>query len=256
METDQGEGEDESMTGTMTRSIYDDDEPVTWQPANTAGNRVLELSTHCKYPALPDDVARDGFTVMVHVRAPALSAAEARHALLDVVTVLDVSEIMSGAKLAQVKSIVRFLIDSLGPHDRLSVVAFSGDTRRVTRLTCMTEDGKATAKCAVEALKASGGSTNVRAGLDEAAKVLESSQHRNDIVGVIFISDGRGYTTSDSCVLLPEFLLRDNGWRSTPVHTFRLSSDVDAADMHNITEVTGGTFSFVEDHAVVQDTLA
>jgi hypothetical protein len=102
----------------------------------------------------------------------------------------------------------------------------------------MTEDGKAAAKRAVEALEASAGSTNVRVGLDEAAKVLEGSRHRNDVAGVIFLSDGRDYTTSDSSVLLPEFLVRDSGWRSTPVHTFGLGPDVDAAAMHNIAEAS------------------
>jgi hypothetical protein len=120
----------------------------------------------------------------------------------------------------------------------------------------MTEDGKAAAKRAVEALEASAGSTNVRVGLDEAAKVLEGSRHRNDVAGVIFLSDGRDYTTSDSSVLLPEFLVRDSGWRSMPVHTFGLGPDVDAAAMHNIAEATAGTFSFVKDHAAVQDALA
>lgn len=223
---------------------------------NTTGNGVLEFSTHYKYPALPDDVARDGFALMVHIRAPALSVAEAKRAPLDVITVLDLSESMSSAKLAQVKGTAGFVIDRLGPRDRLSAVAFSGDARRVTRLTRMTEDRKATAKLAVEALEASDGSTNVCAGLDKAAKVLEGSQHRNDFIGVIFISDGHSYMTSDSCVLLPEFLIHDCGWRSTPVHRFGLGSDVDMADMHNITEVTGGTFSVVEDHAIIQDALA
>jgi hypothetical protein len=69
---------------------------------------------------------------------------------------------------------------------------------------------------------------------------------------VILVSDGH-----DSCVV-PEFFLRDSAWTMprTPVHTFGLGSDLDAAAMHNISEATGGTFSFIEDHAVIQDALA
>jgi hypothetical protein len=45
------------------------------------------------------------------------------------------------------------------------------------------------------------------------------------------------------------------------VHTFLLGSESSsshdaAAAMHNISEVTGSTFSYVEDHAVIQDALA
>ena len=54
---------------------------------------------------------------------------------------------MAGAKLAQVKRAMAFIIDRLGPRDRLSVVAFSGDARQVIPLTRMTDD----AKVAVEA---------------------------------------------------------------------------------------------------------
>jgi len=89
---------------------------------------------------------------MVHLKAPALVTA----APLDLVAVLDVSESMAGAKLVQVKRAMAFVID------RLSVVAFSGDARQVIPLTRMTDDAKATAKLAVEALEASTpASTNV-----------------------------------------------------------------------------------------------
>jgi len=104
----------------------------------------------------------------------------------------------------------------------------------------MTDDAKAAAKLAVEALEAcTPASTNVRAGLDEAAKVLGGS--------VILVSDGH------NCCVVPEFFLRDSGlcsWRA-PVHTFGLGSDLDAAAMYHISEAVGGTFSFIEDHAVV-----
>ncbi|XP_066351285.1 probable E3 ubiquitin-protein ligase EDA40 [Miscanthus floridulus] len=142
---------------------------------------------------------------MVHVKAPTLVPA----APLDLVVVLDVRESMAGAKLAQVKRAMGFVID------RLSVVAFSGDARRVTRLTRMTAEGKAAAKRAVEAFQESGASTNVRAGLDEAAKVLGGCLHWNDVAAVILVSDGH-----DSCVV-PEFFYSLNSVRPTPVHIVR-----------------------------------
>ncbi|XP_066351277.1 uncharacterized protein [Miscanthus floridulus] len=102
----------------------------------------------------------------------------------------------------------------------------------------------------VEAFQASGASTNVRAGLEEAAKVLGGCLHWNDVAAMILVSDGH-----ESCVV-PQFFYSLNSARRTPVHTFGLGSGVDAAAMHSISEVTGGTFSFIEDLAGIQDALA
>ncbi|TVU40280.1 hypothetical protein EJB05_13736, partial [Eragrostis curvula] len=243
------------------------------------GSGVLVLKTHCEYPALASGAARDGFAVLVEARAPSLpaeAAAAAARAPLDLVTVLDVSSSMSGAKLALVKRAMAFVVDSLGPGDRLSVVAFSTTARRVLRLTRMSEDGKAAANRAVESL-VDENTTNIRGGLDEAAKVLDGRRHRNAVASVILLSDGQdncsgvgggsGFrwnggglhhhrrTTAaaranDYSVLVPPSLT------GVPVHAFGFGADHDAAAMHAVSELTGGTFSFVEDHAAVQDSFA
>jgi hypothetical protein len=81
--------------------------------------------------------------------------------------------------------------------------------------------------------------TNIRAGLDEAAKVLERS--KGDVAGVILLSDGydnhsacrrslprTSTTTADYGDLVPPYLAREcQGWRCTPVHTFAFGSDHD-----------------------------
>jgi hypothetical protein len=55
---------------------------------------------------------------------------------------------------------------------------------------------------------------------------------------------------------VPQSLRRGDGNRSLTVHTFGFGIDHDAAAMHAIAEATGGTFSFIQDHAVVQDSFA
>jgi hypothetical protein len=236
------------MTGAMS-SVYDEDEASLPVPMHASRSGVLEQNTYCEHLAVANGADHHGFTVMVHLKAPALVTV----ALLDLVAVLDVSESMAGAKLAHVKCAMEFVIDRLGPHDCLSVAVFSGNAGQVIPLTRMTDDGKAAAKLAVEALEASTpASTNVRAGLDEAAKVLGGRRQWNDVASVILVSD------SHDSFVVPEFFLRDSDWAMprTPVHTFGLGSDLDAAAMHTISEATSGTFSFFEDHAVIQDALA
>ncbi|TVU31105.1 hypothetical protein EJB05_22775, partial [Eragrostis curvula] len=170
---------------------YADDEPIAEpgvqqhqaQPAVEAGTTVT-LKTHCERPAVPRAASRDGFAVLVRATAPGATAedadAPAPRAPLDLVTVLDVSGSMDGNKLDLVKQAMGFVVDNLGPADRLSVVSFSNDAQREIRLTRMSADGKEAAKRAVEALVAGGG-TNIRKGLDVAAQVLAARRYTNAV---------------------------------------------------------------------------
>uniref|UniRef100_M8BNK6 VWFA domain-containing protein n=1 Tax=Aegilops tauschii TaxID=37682 RepID=M8BNK6_AEGTA len=46
------------------------------------------------------------------------------------------------------------------------------------------------------------------------------------------------------------------GTRPGPIHTFGFGADNDALAMHTIAEATGGTFSFIENQAAIQDSFA
>ncbi|XP_010229894.1 uncharacterized protein LOC100842705 [Brachypodium distachyon] len=216
---------------------------------------------HCERAAVARGEAVDNFAVLVHAKAPPAAAGRAR-APVDLVAVLDVSGSMQGNKLALVKGAMGFVVDKLGPADRLSIVAFSDSARRVLHLARMSDAGRASAKLAVESLQA-GGCTNIRDGLAVAAKMLDGRRHRNAVAAVILLSDGQdSFTRSYHRDLVPRSLMaatRSDGGRSsgTPVHAFGFGADHDAAAMHAIAEATaGGTFSFVENQAVVQDAFA
>ncbi|KAK1594092.1 hypothetical protein QYE76_016712 [Lolium multiflorum] len=255
--------------------VFDDDEQVTANrqpaPAGAASNGTVVVKTHTEYSAVARNSSSDSFAVLVHLKAPGMtdagSAGDAQpRAPLDLVTVLDVSGSMHGQKLALLKQAMRFVIDNLGPDDRLSVVSFSSGARRVTRLVRMTDAGKALAMSAVDSLKAGGG-TNIAQGLRTAARVLDERRHRNAVSSVVLLSDGQDtYTTvrrwgseaagSNYEALVPPSFLRAGGEWSAPIHTFGFGKDHDAAAMHVIAEATGGTFSFIENEAVIQDAFA
>ncbi|VAI10713.1 unnamed protein product [Triticum turgidum subsp. durum] len=263
--------------------VFDDDEqvePASRPPADdtppATSNGAVVVNTHAEYAVVARDSSSDNFAVLVHVKAPGMADAVAAgsdkpppRAPLDLVTVLDVSGSMSGHKLALLKQAMRFVIDNLGPDDRLSVVSFSSEARRLTRLTRMSDAGKALAVSAVESLAARGG-TNIAEGLRTAAKVLDERRHRNAVSSVVLLSDGQdtytmmrrrgpsGVQASNYEELVPPSFARtgaDGDW-SAPIHTFGFGNDHDAAAMHVIAEATGGTFSFIENEAVIQDAFA
>ncbi|KAK1684091.1 hypothetical protein QYE76_044939 [Lolium multiflorum] len=169
--------------------VFDDDEQVGLaagasaddrRPSGTSYNGAVVIKTHTDYPAVARDSARDNFAVLVHLKAPGTDAAgdaPAPRAPLDLVTVLDVSSSMHGRKLALLKQAMLFVIDILGPDDRLCIVSFSSRARRVTRLARMSDAGKALCARAVESLTARPG-TNIAEGLRTAAKVLDERRGR------------------------------------------------------------------------------
>jgi hypothetical protein len=115
---------------------------------------------------------------------------------------------------------------------------------------------------------AAGGGTNIGEALRRAAKVIDERMHRNAVASVVLLSDGQdtytvprrgGYGGRDAnydALVPPSFAYTGAGGPSAPVHTFGFGTDHDAAAMHTIAEATGGTFSFIEDEAAIQDAFA
>lgn len=273
-------------------AIFDDDEDLDPQHDTAEGNtstkdagdvnsvRTVEVFTYTEVSAVPKSVSYDNFTILIHLKAPLTSGRQNRNwnhaespqssqdsrAPVDLVTVLDVSGSMSGTKLALLKRAMGFVIQNLGPSDRLSVIAFSSTARRHFPLRRMTETGKLEALQAVNSLVSSGG-TNIAEGLRKGFKVMVDRKWKNPVCSIILLSDGQDtYTISGTSMtrpqadyksLLPTSIHRNGsaGFR-IPVHAFGFGSDHDAASMHSISEISGGTFSFIEAEGVIQDAFA
>lgn len=247
----------------------DDDELVSNQPSATSNSSSLftgavEVKTYPEVSAVPKSKSHDNFSILVHLKAPVTQNSRAP---VDLVTVLDVSGSMAGTKLALLKRAMGFVIQNLGPSDRLSVIAFSSTARRLFPLRRMTGSGKHDALQAVNSLSSNGG-TNIAEGLRKGAKVLTECKWKNPICSIILLSDGQdtytnrstagGDARSDYRSLLPESMHRDNdsGGLRIPVHAFGFGVDHDAVSMHLISENSGGTFSFIEAESMIQDAFA
>ncbi|CAL4924989.1 unnamed protein product [Urochloa decumbens] len=241
---------------------FQDDDPLDPPPPATAAvggvapNGGLVLKAQPEFPALGRGASWDKFAVLVDATAPS----DVARAPLDLVTVLDISGSMKGQKLQLVKRAMCFVIDQLGPADRLSVVVFSNAARRVTRLARMSAAGKAAAKQAVELLVPEGG-TNIGYGLRVGADVLFARRQKNAVAAMILLSDGHDTVLAPRCgnknyasLVPPAFA--STATRPGPIHTFGFGANHDPALMHAVAAATGGTFSFVKDEAAVQDAFA
>ncbi|KAI3450585.1 hypothetical protein Pfo_007250 [Paulownia fortunei] len=270
----------------------DDDEVASNQPSvtpNSSSNKnihddhftgAVEVETYPEVSAVPKSKSHNDFSILIHLKAPITTGlqhseidgaglpliSQTSRAPVDLVTVLDVSGSMAGTKLALLKRAMGFVIQNLGPLDRLSVIAFSSTARRLFPLRRMTDTGRHEALQAVNSLSSNGG-TNIAEALRKGAKVLTDCKWKNPISSIILLSDGQdtytnrtpsgGNTRSDYQSLLPVSMHHNSASRlHIPIHAFGFGSDHDAVSMHLISENSGGTFSFIEAESVIQDAFA
>lgn len=272
-------------------SIFDDDEGLDQQPeicekstsgVNASNNDCIgtvEVKTYPEVSAVSRSTFHNNFSVLIHLKAPLISGrknssrnsklppiSQNSRAPVDLVTVLDVSGSMAGTKLALLKRAMSFVVQNLGPSDRLSVIAFSSTARRLFPLRRMSDIGRQQALQAVNSLFSNGG-TNIAEGLRKGAKVLMDRMWKNPVGSLILLSDGQDTYTVNSTggthsrpdyqSLLPISIHRNNAsGLQIPVHAFGFGADHDASSMHSISEKSGGTFSFIEAENVIQDAFA
>ncbi|PPR83707.1 hypothetical protein GOBAR_AA37005 [Gossypium barbadense] len=269
-----------SLFHTSEPGTFDDDEVLDLQHETTEENVFandaaknnsigsIEVKTYPEVSAIPRATCHNNFAILIHLKAPLPSGGrnetmfspttQNSRAPVDLVTVLDVSGSMAGTKIALLKRAMGFVIQHLGPSDRLSVIAFSSTARRLFPLRRMTETGQQEALQAVNSLTSNGG-TNIAEGLRKAAKVIGDRKWKNPVGSIILLSDGQDTYTVTS----PSGAHSRTDYRSLlpagpciPVHAFGFGADHDASSMHSISEISGGTFSFIEAEGVIQDAFA
>ncbi|XP_073305227.1 E3 ubiquitin-protein ligase WAV3-like isoform X1 [Primulina huaijiensis] len=277
---------------TLEPSVFNDDEALDDEIHSFEKNTSNMLPIYCddvtkvtiktftEVPAAPQSSALENFTVLLHIKAPCSNSwlnpgkndaslpqiSHTPRASVDLVTVLDISGSMAGTKLALLKRAMGFVIQNLGPNDRLAVIAFSSTARRLFPLRRMSETGRQLALQAVNSLVANGG-TNIADGLRQGAKIMEDRREKNPVASIILLSDGQDtYTVTNGVgnqnqpnyqLLLPSpVLAEESSGFKIPVHTFGFGADHDASSMHSISEISGGTFSFIETEGVIQDAFA
>ncbi|RZC50290.1 hypothetical protein C5167_018723 [Papaver somniferum] len=203
--------------------VYNDDDPIDFQSNFSSNNnsiiRSIDIKTHTEFPAVPLSVSQENFHILVNLKSNLTGNSDTCRTPIYLVTVLDINSSMRGEKIQLLKGAMRFVIQNLGPSDRLSVISFSSDAHRLFPLLLMTDSGKQRALQALNSLFASS-MTNIVEGLKKGTKVIEDRRTR---------ARTQGRST------LKKFLNHD------PIM------------LHSIAESSKGTFSFIEAERVIQE---
>lgn len=156
---------------------------------------------------------------------------------LDLVAVVDVSGSMSGEKMYQLRTAMRFVLWKLSPIDRLSIITFSDVARKLCPLQQMTEASQKELQKLINVLMAGSG-TNIMDGLLTGAKVLTNRKVSDGrVAAIMLMSDGR-QSSGDA--------MRVN-ISNIPVYTFGFGGDSDPVVLNAVAAKSmGGTFSHVQ----------
>ncbi|OVA20309.1 zinc finger protein [Macleaya cordata] len=249
--------------------VFNDDDPLASKPelpSNSTSNidaadnksiiKSIDIKTYPEVSAVQRSTSQENFTLLINLKAHVTNSDQSNNAHksqtsrapIDLVTVLDVSGSMKGTKIELLKTAMGFVIENLGPSDRLSVIAFSSTAQRLFPLRQMTDSGRQHALQAVKSLFAGGG-TNILEGLKKGARVIEDRREMNPVCSIMLLSDGKD-SKRDRSHLQQNLRLR------IPVHTFGFGADHDPVLLYSISEACSGTFSFIEAEGVIQDAFA
>ncbi|XP_051119871.1 E3 ubiquitin-protein ligase WAV3-like [Andrographis paniculata] len=241
-------------------SIFNDDEAVSTLPVEASKDlQGVRLKVFPELRSIKKLSTVENFNIVLRLKAPVFyGVPKLSYPPIDLVVILDVSGSMHGTKLVFMQRAMKFVIENLDDDDRLSVIAFSSEARRLFPLRRMSVDGRRIALQEVDLLVATG-TTNMAEGLRKAAKVMDDRTMKNPVAGIMLLSDGLDtHTISyDFCGdtrhhpnyrrLLPDSLIPDEVTRfRIPIHTFGLGFDHDAGGMYAIADITRGTYSFIE----------
>ncbi|OIV94460.1 hypothetical protein TanjilG_25522 [Lupinus angustifolius] len=203
----------------------------------------------------------ESYALVLKLKAPMVQMA-ANRAPIDLVTVLDVGGSMNSAKLRLMKRMMRMVISSLGPTDRLSIVAFSAGSKRLLPLRRMTSSGQRSARRIVDAIakidQPRSGSSVKNDAVKKAAKVLEDRRDKNYVASVIVLSDiqeSRAAVTTTSNPKPYQVSSTRVPQLGIPVHavTFPIESDcTDALPSDTFTKLMKSLLSVVAQDVKIQ----
>eukprot|EP01103_Thecamoeba_quadrilineata_P007420 TRINITY_DN172_c2_g1_i1.p1 TRINITY_DN172_c2_g1~~TRINITY_DN172_c2_g1_i1.p1 ORF type:complete len:617 (-),score=139.65 TRINITY_DN172_c2_g1_i1:82-1899(-) len=226
--------------------VVDDIAVNKWINKNTLSTdevkRTLTISSTLE---LEEVAARENKSLlaMLSIQAPSDQSTNTTRAPLDLVAVVDTSGSMSGSKITLVQHTLRFLLTQLSSLDRFCLVGFSSDATLFHNFKKI-EDASSLGSY-IAMLTATGG-TSIGAGLDIALSALERRQSKNPVSSLLLLTDGQDQSVYNQLETLAKRL--PDGCSA---HSFGYGTDHDAKVLGRFAELTGGTFTYIENNAAV-----
>ncbi|HUV85541.1 MAG TPA: VWA domain-containing protein [bacterium] len=158
---------------------------------------------------------------------------------LNLCLVIDRSGSMrSAGKLEYVKEAARYVVDNLGPQDRISIVAFDSDVKVVEKNTRV--ENKMLLKSKIDELFA-GTNTNLSAGLEEGYAQAKKGKKKNYLNRVILLSDG---LANEGITDLEKLASIARDWEKKDVYTTAMGVGADYDDQLLTLIATGGAGNY------------
>ena len=157
----------------------------------------------------------------------------------DIVVILDHSGSMKGAKIAQAKEALRFVVNSLDEGDRMNLVAFSSAAEALfAGVRAATPENRDKALSFVDRLEAGGG-TDIRSALVLALSHLSEEAGRQR--AILFLTDGLPTVgEQDVSKIVAAATEMNRGKRDARMFVFGVGYDVNAAFLDRLVEENGG----------------
>ncbi|XP_047318650.1 E3 ubiquitin-protein ligase WAVH1-like [Impatiens glandulifera] len=179
----ESEDNEEEFKGFSTDSNY------TSSPAATVSFRNVEAMLLPESAVVSTGRNSETCAIVLKVKAPPSPARSSLRASIDLVTVLDVGSDMTSDKVQLMKRAMRMIVSSLSYTDRLSIVAFSSNSKRLLPLRRMTANGRSSARRIIDAIISCQGKSSPNDAVKKAIKVLEDRRDRNPFSTIILMSD-------------------------------------------------------------------
>ncbi|GAU32946.1 hypothetical protein TSUD_153630 [Trifolium subterraneum] len=184
---------EENEEGGEEQENEENKEPIQFQGFDVISTRTFDAFLLPETALVASNKSLETLVAVLKVKAKSCNVV-ANRPPVDLVTVLDIGSSISGEDFLMLKRSMQIVISSLGSSDRLSVVEFSGGSKRLYPLRRMTGRGRRSARRIVDALSVndliSDETPTRKEALKKAAKILEDRRQKNPVSKIILLTNG------------------------------------------------------------------
>lgn len=164
---------------------------------------------------------------------------------IDLIAVIDCSGSMQGEKIRTVKEALKILLPFFSDKDRLSIVAFESNARKVMSLKRMNAMNMPEIINVIDSKLKAAGSTSIPAGINEAVRIIKNRENKNKIVSVFVLSDGNDNDNNAATTIKNRLSVEASGEEFT-IHTFGFGDDHDSVLLSEICKLRNGNFYYIQ----------